>query len=344
VTSTEATTYPVAVMDGLLQLKVPIPNNPLGWVLPYLIEGRDGWTLVDSGWNVPEAFDALEQQLDRAGVGFRNLKTLLVTHIHPDHYGLAGQVKERSGARVIIHQRERDLIRSRYRNPEQLLATMGEWLRMHGVPGDSTRDLQTSAMPVRAFVDPVDPDEVVWGGERLPIGRFEFEVWWTPGHSPGHICFLEREKRFILTGDHVLPTITPNVSLHPQQQGNPLGDYIASLKRLEEVDVETVLPAHEFAFKDLKARLRDIEAHHAGRLDEMMACFEGQPRTAYDVAKRVRWATGPFGTFSPWMQRAALGETIAHLDYLVQEDRLSKFVEDGVQYYTRPGDLASRTA
>ena len=330
------TKWPVQIMDGLLQLRVPIPNNPLGWVLPYLIEGDDGWTLVDSGWNVPEAFDALEQQLNDAGVGFRNLRTLLVTHIHPDHYGLAGQVKERSGAKVIIHQRERDLIRSRYRNPSQLLATMGDWLVMHGVPRESNEDLKTSAMPVRAFVDPVEPDQVVWGGERLPIGRFEFEVWWTPGHSPGHICFLERGKKFILTGDHVLPTITPNVSIHPEQQGNPLGDYIASLKRLEDLDVTRVLPAHEYSFEDLRGRLLEIERHHEDRLDEMVACVGDGPTTAFEVARKIKWVTGSLDSFSPWMQRAALGETLAHLDYLVLEQRLSRRMEGGVQYYERP--------
>lgn len=337
-TANVETKYPLQIMDGLYQLRVPIPNNPLGWVLPYLIEGRDGWTLVDSGWNVPEAFDALEQQLNDAGVGFKNLKTLLVTHIHPDHYGLAGQVKERSGATVIIHQRERDLIRSRYMNPSQLLATMGDWLTMQGVPKDAMQDLKTSAMPVRAYVDPVLPDEVVWGGERLEIGRFTFEVWWTPGHSPGHICFLERDKKFILTGDHVLPTITPNISLHPQQQGNPLGDYIASLRRLEEIDVDDVLPAHEYSFKDLKARLREIEEHHEQRLDEMMQVIGHSPRTAYEVASKVKWVTGDFSTFSSWMQRAALGETIAHLDYLVLEERLAKYMDEGIQYYKRAGN------
>jgi len=329
------TTYPVRIMDGLYQLRVPIPNNPLGWVLPYLIEGRDGWTLVDSGWNVPEAFDALEQQLDDAGVGFKNLKTLLVTHVHPDHYGLAGQVKERSGATVVIHQRERDLIRSRYRNPEQLLATMGDWLIMHGVPADSMQDLKTSAMPVRGFVDAVEPDEVVWGGEQLEIGRFTFEVWWTPGHSPGHICFLERGQKFILTGDHVLPTITPNISLHPQQQGNPLGDYIASLKRLEALDVDLVLPAHEYSFHDLQSRLHGIEHHHEQRLDEMVTCTGDGARTAFEIARRVKWVTGTLDSFSPWMQRAALGETLSHLDYLVLEGRLEKFMDGGVQYYRK---------
>ena len=260
------TKYPVQMMDGLYQLRVPIPNNPLGWVLPYLIEGRDGWTLVDSGWNVPEAFDALEQQLNDAGVGFAKLKTLLVTHVHPDHYGLAGQVKERSGATVIIHQRERDLIRSRYRNPEQLLAHDGRLARScTACRATVMDDLKTSAMPVRAFVDPVEPDEVVWGGEHLDIGRFEFEVWWTPGHSPGHICFLERGKKFILTGDHVLPTITPNISLHPQQQGNPLGDYIASLQAARGSRRRPwYCPAHEYIFTDLRGRLQEHRAAPRG--------------------------------------------------------------------------------
>ncbi len=336
--TTVETKHPLQIMDGLLQLKVPIPNNPLGWVLPYLIEGRDGWTLVDSGWNVPEAWDALEQQLHDAGVPFDKLKMLLVTHIHPDHYGLAGRVKEKSGATVVIHQRERDLIHSRYRNPSQLLATMGEWLEMHGVPTNATQDLKESAMSVRAFVDPVEPDEVVWGGERLEIGRFNFEVWWTPGHSPGHICFVEREKQFILTGDHVLPTISPNISLHPQQQGNPLGDYIASLERLKALDMKTVLPAHEYTFQDLHGRLRAIQLHHDERLEEMMAVIGRSPRTAYDVAAKVKWATGTFDTFSYWMQRAAIGETLSHLDYLVIEDRLAKFMQDGKQYYKKVGN------
>ena len=330
------TKHPVQIMDGILQLRVPIPNNPLGWVLPYLIEGRDGWTLVDSGWNVPEAADALEQQLNDAGVGFSKLKTLLVTHIHPDHYGLAGKVKERSGAKVIIHQRERDMIRSRYKNPEQLLSTMGDWLAMHGVPRGNVTDLQNSAMAVRGYVDVAMPDEVVWGGERLDIGRFQFEVWWTPGHSPGHICFLERGQKFILTGDHVLPTITPNVSVHPQQQGNPLGDYIASLERLEGLDVDTVLPAHEYMFTDLRARLKGIHDHHEERLGEMIAAVGGTKRTAYEVARAIRWVTGNFDSFSFWMQRAALGETLAHLEYLVIEGRLERFMQDGVQYYELP--------
>ncbi|OGO50620.1 MAG: hypothetical protein A2148_00660 [Chloroflexi bacterium RBG_16_68_14] len=329
---------PTEILSGLYQLKVPIPDNPLGWVLPYLIPGDDGYTLIDSGWNTPEAFAALEAELQELNVRFDQIKRLFVTHVHPDHYGLAGRIKEVCGARVVIHQRERDFIRSRYWQPEQLLERIASWLTENGVPRDEMTDLQLSSMPMRSYVAAVEPDAVLWGGETLDFGLYKFEVYWTPGHSPGHICFYERTQRIILTGDHVLPTITPNVSLHPQQMGNPLGDYLASLQRLEPLEVDDVLPAHEYAFKDLRGRLREIVEHHERRLEEMLAVIGEGRATAYDVASSIVWTTGTYDSFSPWMRRAAISETLAHLEYLVQEGKLHQVREDGVVRYERIRD------
>lgn len=326
---------PTEVLSGLYQLKVPIPDNPLGWVLPYLIPGDDGYTLVDSGWNTPEAFAALESELRELNLTFDDIKRLLVTHVHPDHYGLAGRIKEVCGAQVIIHQRERDFIRSRYLEPDQLLERVAAWLMEYGVPRDEMQDLQWSSMPIRSYVASVEPDAVLWGGETLDFGLYKFEVYWTPGHSPGHICFYERTQRIILTGDHVLPTITPNVSFHPEQMGNPLGDYLASLQRLEPLEVDDVLPAHEYAFNDLRGRLREIVQHHERRLDEMLAIIGDGPSTAYDVASAVVWTTGTFDTFSHWMRRAAISETLAHLEYAVYEGKLRQTRQDGVVHYER---------
>jgi glyoxylase-like metal-dependent hydrolase (beta-lactamase superfamily II) len=323
------------VFSGIYQLKVPIPNSPLGWVLPYLIPGDDGYTLVDSGWNTPEAFAALEDELRSLSLTFDDIKRLLVTHVHPDHYGLAGRIKEVCGAQIIIHQRERDFIRSRYREPDELLRRVMAWLKEHGVPKDELDELQSAAMPVRGFVVAAEPDDVVWGGETIDLGFYKFEVYWTPGHSPGHVCFFERTQRIILTGDHVLPTITPNVGLHPQQMGNPLGDYLASLRRLEPLEVEDVFPAHEHSFNDLQGRLREIELHHDERLDEMLGIIGDSRATAYDVASRVVWTTGTFDTFSPWMRRAAISETLAHLEYLVYEGRLRQAREGDIVAYER---------
>lgn len=328
------------VISGLYQLKVPIPNNPVGFVLPYLIPGRDGYTLIDCGWNTPEAFAALESELDEVGVPFDQIKRLIVTHVHPDHYGLAGRVKEVCGCEVIIHQRERDFIRSRYRQPEQLLERMAAWLTEHGVPKNEMPDLQQSSMPTRQYVVAVEPDTVLWGGETLDFGVYRFDVYWTPGHSPGHICFYEPAQRIILTGDHVLPTITPNVSLHPQQMGNPLGDYLAALQRLEPLEVEDVLPAHEYDFKGLQQRLHEIVDHHEERLTEMLAIVGEDGATAYDVASGIVWTTGHFRDFSPWMRRAAISETLAHLEYAVQEGRLHQIRRDGVVRYELAGQEA----
>ena len=323
------------VLSGLYPLKVPIPNNPIGYVLPYLIPGDDGYTLVDSGWNTPEAFAALEADLKEVSVSFDQIKRLLITHVHPDHYGLAGKIKEVCGAEVIVHQRERDFIRSRYRQPGQLLERMANWLIENGVPEDEMPDMQQSSMPARAFVVPVDPDTVLWGGETLDFGVYRFEVFWTPGPSPGHICFYERAQRVLLTGDHVLPTVTPNVSLHPQQQGNPLGDYLASLERLMPLEVEEVLPAHEYSFPDLQGRLREIADHHDTRLDEMLAIVGDDGATAYDVASAIIWTTGTFDSFSHWTRRAAISETLAHLEYMVYQGRLHQTKEDGIIRYER---------
>jgi glyoxylase-like metal-dependent hydrolase (beta-lactamase superfamily II) len=304
-------------------------------VLPYLIRGDDGYTLVDCGWNTPEAFAALDDELHDVGITFNDLSTLLVTHVHPDHYGLAGRIKEVCGARVIIHQRERDFIRSRYRQPEQLLERMSSWLREHGVPADELEDLQSAAMPVRGFVVPAEPDHVLWGGETIDLGLYKFEVYWTPGHSPGHICFFDRTQRIILTGDHVLPTITPNVGFHPQQAGNPLGDYLASLQRLEPIEVDDVFPAHEHVFKDLQGRLREIAVHHEDRMGEMLRIIGDGRATGYEVASQTVWATGTFQSFSSWMRRAALSEALAHLEFAVQEGLLRQVREEGLVKYER---------
>ncbi len=322
---------PTEIVEGLYQLKTPMPEgNPLGFVLPYLFVGDGDCLLIDSGWDTPESFDALRRQLDGLGLGLRTIRRLAVTHVHPDHYGLAGHVRRESGAQLFMHERDRSFIRSRYLEPDALLKTMAGWLLAHGVPQDEMTDIQSSSMPLRAFVAIAEPDHLLHGGEVLEAGDFRLEVIWTPGHSPGHICFYERRRRLLLTGDHVLPTITPNVSFHPEAMGNPLGDYLTSLRALEHLDVEKVLPAHEYAFADLRGRLREIEEHHQFRLSEMMDALSPGGSTAYEVARGVTWATGSYDSFSPWMKRAALGETLAHLEYLVEEGRVLKSEEGGV--------------
>jgi glyoxylase-like metal-dependent hydrolase (beta-lactamase superfamily II) len=212
-----------------------------------------------------------------------------------------------------------------------MMPSLNRWLRENGTPEEELLDLSEASMPVRRFVVPRDPDSTLQGGERIRFGGFELEVIWTPGHSPGHICFYERRQRLLFAGDHILPTITPNISLHPEQTGNPLLDYITSLRRLKTLDMGRALPAHEHMFDDVVGRIEAIEEHHAHRLNEMIDMFDGQPKTGYEIAARTEWVTGPFSNFNAWTKRAAIGETLAHLEYLVVERRLERsHGEDGV--------------
>ncbi len=171
------------------------------------------------------------------------------------------------------------------------------------------------------------------GGEEIKAGRYTWEVIWTPGHSPGHMCFYDRAKKIMITGDHILPTISPNVSLHPEATGNPLHEYITSLRKIRAYDVEIALPAHEYDFIDLDARIQELEEHHLERMEEMLTGMNGQPKTAYEVAGHVKWVTGDFASFHPWMKRAAIGETLAHLEHMVMEGIVERIFEDGKQFY-----------
>jgi glyoxylase-like metal-dependent hydrolase (beta-lactamase superfamily II) len=331
------------IAPGIYQLQVPIPNNPLGYVLPYLIEGDDGYMLVDSGWDAPEAYGALMAQLHALGVPLKELKRVAFTHVHPDHYGLAGRLKGDCDAELMLGAPERGFINTRYRAPEGLLDRMGEWLRSHGVPEDKLGDLRSSAMSVRGYVNAADPDTLLLGGERLKAGNYEWEVIWTPGHSPGHMCFYDAKNRIMITGDHVLPTISPNVSLHPEQPGNPLHDYILSLRRLLNYPVDLALPAHEYDFLDLHERIRELEEHHEERMQEMLDGMSGQPATAYQIAAHVKWVTGSFEEFTPWMQRSAIGETLSHLEHMVMEGILERTFDDGKTKY-KPVNRARRAS
>ncbi len=324
------------VIAGLYQLKVPIPNNPIGYVLPYLIEMPGGYTIIDPGWNADESVESLKRQLGELGLSFRDIKRIIVTHIHPDHYGMAGRIREEVGCEVVTHEKERGFIRTRYTNPGPLLERMGDWLSKHGTPAVERRELQYSSMPARQWVVATEPDWTVTDGECLKMGKLEFQVIWTPGHTPGHICFYEAEQQIMLTGDHILPTISPNVSLHAESDDDPLGEYLDSIKKLRAFPTRKVLPAHEYSFDNLEARLDELEHHHEVRLQEMLDAVERGAYTAYEISRHVTWATGKFDDFPPMMRRAAVGETLSHLRYLVNVGRLATWEEDNLVKWGLP--------
>jgi len=343
----------VKVIDGIYQLLTPFPEytiedakalrreleehprviKGLPYVLPYLIKSGGETALVDCGWNTDSAYKALEEGMKEHGSHPSEIQQLLITHVHPDHYGMSGRLKQLSSCQVVLHEKDAEMITSRYFAPKPLADEMGKFMELNGVPPLAAPNMAHGSMGMLDRVSPVPADTELKGGETLSVGDFDFEVIWTPGHSPGHICFYEPNRKVLMTGDHILPTITPNVSIHTQTQGSPLGDYMRSLEKLVDLDVEYTLPAHEFGVKDLKKRIIEIEEHHKVRLEEMLRCTDRGGSTAWEVAGRVKWTTGMLAEVEPWVQRSAVGETLAHLEYLFEIGQLAKVMRGPTLYW-----------
>ena len=148
----------IKVIPGIYQLQIPIPETSLEYINVYLVQGDNGYLLVDTGWNTSEAFDSLKKQLAEIGVDIKDISQIAVTHIHPDHYGLVGKLKQLSQAKFALHYLERDLIESRYINMEGLLQQTAQWLHINGVPPGELTNLQTASVGMASFVVPTPPD------------------------------------------------------------------------------------------------------------------------------------------------------------------------------------------
>ena len=313
------------VRPGLWSIPVPIPDNPLRYVLVYALElDGGGVAIVDAGWDTDEAWGALTSGLATAGGSVSDVRAVLVTHIHPDHYGLAGRVREASGAWIGLHPDDAVMLDSRYGDTDALLDAMFHFLADSGVPEGKLPDLAFASMVMKSMVTMAAPDVLFEDGQVVDLPGWPLRTIWTPGHSPGHVCFHSVEERLLLSGDHILPRITPNISVHAQQFPNPLGDYLESLAKLRDLGSDEVLPAHEYRFADLDGRIDEITAHHADRLEEIVDVVRAHPgSTAWEITLRLHWSR-PWDEIESFMQRQANGETLAHCVLLELHGRVRR--------------------
>ena len=323
------------IAPGIYTVKVPIPDNPLGYLNCYVIEGKEGWLMVDTGWHTPEALNSLREGLKEIGLAFTDIATIVLTHVHADHFGLAGRIRQFSpNTKLFAHQWETALIESRYIKFADLRRKMAALLRRHGVPQADIPSLESASMPAMEFVVVTMPDEPLFGGEIIDTGRFQLETIWTPGHSPGHICLYEPKNQLFFAGDHILSKITPNVSYHVQSGDDPLGDYVHSLKKVQNLPVTKVLPAHETIFSDLSGRIEEILLHHNNRKEEIINIIRLKPALAYEIASRLTWDVPMnWDRFGPQLKRGAVTETIAHLENMRREGTIKRISQGELFLY-----------
>jgi len=326
----------IEVVPGIYRLELPIsmPDMTLAFINVYIVPGDSGILFVDTGWNTEETLDTLQKNLAEIGATIKDISRIIVTHIHPDHYGLAGRLKEISGAEIAFHHLEEEYIDSRYVHMDPLLEQTARSMIVNGMPPEETTDIRDASLGLEKFVIPTYPDVALKGGETISFGEYSFRVIWTPGHSSGHICLYEPSKKLLIAGDHILPSITPNVSLHPQALENPLGKYIDSLKSIRQLDIDLVLPGHEEPFTNLKKRIDEITGHHEERNRQILMSLDTNSRTAYQVVELLTWGISSRWEKMPaFHKRLAMFETLAHLEMMRGGGTVTSTAINEIIYY-----------
>lgn len=333
------------VAPGVLRAQLPISMPGLGHVNCYVLEDERGVTVVDPGLPGARPFKVLESRLASVGVPLKRIHTVLVTHSHPDHFGGAGWIRQASGAKVVTHQLfhtwfDRD-------DPPDLdvedaaALTTDEPFPHRPTPwspapwGGSFRVLPRRhrwklqmARHFPRFARTPRPTVRIADGAPLMLAGREWTAVYTPGHTDDHLCFWDRAGGTLLSGDHVLPTITPHIG-GLVRNADPLASFFDSLEKVAAFgsEVRIVLPAHGHPFHDLAGRAHSIQEHHRDRLDMARRASQevGRPMTVQEMATHL---------FSPRAQGPmADSETFAHLEHLRRSGEYARTDTDGVYRY-----------
>jgi glyoxylase-like metal-dependent hydrolase (beta-lactamase superfamily II) len=322
------------VAPDVHRIPLPLPNDALRAVNVYAIQDGDGLVLIDSGWALALARAQLETALADLGHGLRDIARFLMTHMHRDHYTQAIGLRREFGSRLSLGIGERPSLDLWASGQELRLAPQLRRLRTCGAGAIADR--------VQKSVSGRDEPETVWelpdewlAPGNITLASRTLEAIPTPGHTRGHLCFRDAAGGLLFAGDHVLPHITPSIGFEPALASVPLSDYLQSLRLIREQPDAVLLPAHGPASASVHARVDELLAHHAVRLDAAQAAVTQGADTAYAAAGVLTWTRRErkLDDLDPFNQMLAVMETASHLDLLVMQGRLRAEVSDGVTGY-----------
>ena len=306
------------VAAGVYEVRLPIPFED-GLVNVFLFGDGEEFDLLDCGMNSQDSLDLIRSSLTE--LGGKRLRKLVVTHIHPDHYGAAGILAGPGLADLYLHRLEVPLVNPRYVELEHLVGEVHRYLLVNGVPAGEADVLSNSQRALSQVVAPAEPSVQLDGAETLVMGRMSMRVEWTPGHSPGHVCLYAADTGLLFAGDHMLPELSPNIGLHPQSTPDPLHEYLDGLRRMAAYRPKLILPSHGRPFTDAEGRVEILAAHHRRRMERVMSIVADGELTAWEVALQL-WGQRD----NLYEKRLALQEGLAHLQALAVEGALEKLV------------------
>ena len=321
------------VAPGVHRIPLPLPMDGLRAVNVYAIETAGGLVMIDSGWALEVAERQLEKALGVIGYEFGDIQRFLVTHIHRDHYTLAISLRRIYGSKVALGIGEQpSLERTLDGRLDGQARQMVRWgaapLLKQWAESVGKRDERG-----REFYE--EPDEWLDGTTTIELGDRTLIAVPTPGHTQGHVVFVDERAGVLFAGDHVLPHITPSIGFQPEPAKLPLGDYLDSLRLVRSYPDLRLLPAHGPVTASTHDRVDELLAHHEERLAETLSAVRAGAGTAYETARRLGWTRRHrrYDELDLFNQTLAAGETAAHLDVLVLRGELNSSTVDGVVEY-----------
>jgi glyoxylase-like metal-dependent hydrolase (beta-lactamase superfamily II) len=318
---------PEKVLPDIHRIEVPLPGNPLKAVNSYVVRSQDRFLVVDTGMNRPECLEVMRASLEALSVDLSRTD-FFVTHGHSDHVGLVSALKT-GGSHVFVNP-----IEAAHLLDPNLWNGLAAAARTHGFPDPEGA---IDRHPGRKYFFTGRPHFThLQEGDVLPIGRYTFRCVATPGHTPGHLCLYEAGAKILFSGDHILDTITPNISGW-DCEGDPLGEFLESLDKIAAYDVKLILPGHRNLIPDHRRRIAELKEHHRRRIREVMDILGREGQTAYEAASRMTWDIDcarweDFPIPQKWF---ATGEALAHLLHLEHAGKVKRDWREGKAYFLR---------
>jgi glyoxylase-like metal-dependent hydrolase (beta-lactamase superfamily II) len=302
------------VLTNIYRIEIPLPGNPLKAINSYVVKDSARNLIIDTGLNRRECKDAMEAGLAELGVDLKETD-FFITHLHADHFALVSTLAS-DNATIYFNRPDADRLT---RGP-----AWDEMIEYAGVNGFPERELMAALHnhPGYKYGSTFDvPLKILKEGDTIAIGEYRFRCVETPGHTMGHMCLYEPIKRILVSGDHILGDITPNIQSWDDEE-NPLQAYLWSLDKVSELDVAIVLPGHRRIFQNFRERIQEIKDHHQNRADEILAILKKGRKNAFEVASEMTWditwkSWDRFPVSQKWF---AAGEAIAHLKYLREKE------------------------
>jgi len=317
------------ILPNLFRLKIPLPDSPLKYLNSYVIKGTDRNLIIDTGLNRRECLEAMQAGLNAIGIDLK-ASDIFITHLHADHFGLVTKLATDT-SHVYFSRPEKELIES-----WEGFGTMIAYAGQNGFP-ENELQAALDKHPGAKFGSEWIPDmKLLEDGDEIRVGDYEFRCIVTPGHTMGHICLYEPDKKILVAGDHILIDITPNIQCWSDIQ-NPLKHYLASLDKVYNLKVDLTLPGHRRLIENHQTRIDELKRHHADRLTEVLSILKAGAMNAFQVASQMTWdidseSWDQFPVAQKWF---ATGEAISHLRYLEEEGQLIRNAGGKITLYAR---------